>query len=213
MYTNTPPAPESDAVNVLLLDSLNTPKQDQSRVHLEIIDFFKKMQPGTRVAIFMLGSQLRFLQGFTTDTSVLLAKLKGTEPQKDSSFHDRSDQADDAADAQRLAMMMGSFAGAGSTAGAGARAAAQAEVANVGYGERASMTFGKLSTTSHAIWQEFRDAKTSSGFQAPSRLSSFPTCRSARSWQTCTAISAKSKGPPTSSQSPRLLSIPSALKA
>ena len=75
VYTNVPPAPESDSVNVLLLDSLNTEKPDQAYVHQQILNFLKTMPPGVRCAIFMLGSKLRFVQGFTTDTSVLIAAL------------------------------------------------------------------------------------------------------------------------------------------
>src|SRR5208337_1700812 len=99
VYTNVPPAPESDAVNVLLLDSLNTAKQDQSYVHKQILNFLKNMQPGIRVAIFTLGSKLRFVQGFTTDSSVLLAALNdkknGFFTQTNPSFRSRSDVADD----------------------------------------------------------------------------------------------------------------------
>jgi hypothetical protein len=39
VYTNVPPAPEGDAVNVLLLDSLNTDQQDQTFVYHQIISF------------------------------------------------------------------------------------------------------------------------------------------------------------------------------
>jgi hypothetical protein len=65
VYTNVPPAPEGDAVNVLLL------QQDQTYVHGQIMNFLKSMQPGTKVAIFTLSSKLRMVQGFTTDSGVL----------------------------------------------------------------------------------------------------------------------------------------------
>ena len=86
VYTNVPPVPESDSVNVLLLDSLNTPVEDQSYVHKQIMDFLKTMEPGTRTAIFLLGSKLRFVQGFTTDTALLSAALndKKNGPEKES---------------------------------------------------------------------------------------------------------------------------------
>ena len=142
VYTNTPPAPQGDAVNVLLLDSLNTPQQDQARVHRQILDFFKKMQPGTQVAIFTLGSKLRFVQGFTSDPAVLLAALQdkrnGIEPQKDAASRDRSDTADDAADVARLQMMQAA------PAAIEALQQAQADNANFAQGARASMTFQAL---------------------------------------------------------------------
>ena len=85
VYTNVPPAPESDSINVLLLDALNTDKEDQIYVHNQIIHFLKTMQPGTRVAIFTLAGKLRMVQGFTTDTSVLRDALNnpknGVTPQ------------------------------------------------------------------------------------------------------------------------------------
>jgi len=85
VYTNVLPVPESDSVNVLLLDSLNTPVEEQNYVHKQILNFLKTMEPGTRTAIFLLGSKLRFVQGFTTDTSLLSAALnnKKNEPEKE----------------------------------------------------------------------------------------------------------------------------------
>ncbi len=85
VYTNVPPAPLNDSVNVLLLDSLNTDPQDQEYVHQQIMEFLKTMQPGTQTAIFMLGSQLRFVQGFTADAGVLAAALndKNSQPRKE----------------------------------------------------------------------------------------------------------------------------------
>ena len=139
-YTNAPPAPHGDSVNVLLLDTLNTAQQDQAYVHHEITDFLKKMRPGTRVAIFALGSKLRYVQGFTTDTSVLLAALNdkrnGAAAVKPAGTRDRSDQADDKADMARLTMMQSN--------GVGALEAAQADMAAIDFGARAAITFEAL---------------------------------------------------------------------
>ncbi len=79
------------------------------------MDFLTHMQPGTRVAIFMLGSQLRFVQGFTTDTSALIAALNdkqnGMKVEKNHAARSRSDEADDAAEvAQLQAMQTSPFA-------------------------------------------------------------------------------------------------------
>jgi VWFA-related protein len=137
-YTNAPLATVGDSVNVLLLDTLNTPQQDQAYVHSEIVDFLKKMQPGTRIAIFALGSKLRYVQGFTTDTSVLLAALndkeKGPAPVKRST--DRGDAADNAADLERLTMMQ--------STGVGYLREALADQGSFDLGARASMTFEAL---------------------------------------------------------------------
>lgn len=144
VFTNVPPAPESDAVNVLLLDSLNTRKQDQSFVHKQILDFLKGMQPGTRVAIFMLGSKLRFVQGFTADTSLLLASLNDKRnslaPQSDPSSRSRDDNQEDNEHIARMIAMNNGH----STGGVEAIAASQRDFAEFQYGDRAAMTLQAL---------------------------------------------------------------------
>ncbi len=75
-YTNLPPYPESSAVNVLLLDALNTPIGDQMRVRRKMIDFLGTVKPGTRLAIFTLGTQLRIVTQFTSDPAALVSLLK-----------------------------------------------------------------------------------------------------------------------------------------
>ena len=75
VYTNFPLTQKADSVNVLLLDALNTPSNDQSFVHSQMLKYLKTLPPNTRVAIFTLASRLRMLQGITTDSSLLLASL------------------------------------------------------------------------------------------------------------------------------------------
>jgi VWFA-related protein len=110
VYTNVPPAPESDAVNVLLIDTLNTDKQDQTYIRAQILDFLKKMQPGIRVAVFVLGGKLRMVQGFTADSAAVrnaVNNLKdGVSPESESSVtRTFQDKADDVEDKKRLAMI------------------------------------------------------------------------------------------------------------
>ena len=81
VFSNLPLVKTGDAANVLLLDSLNTPLPDQSYVRVEMLKYIKEIQPGTRLAIFTLGTHLRFVQGFTTDASVLAAALNGKKTQ------------------------------------------------------------------------------------------------------------------------------------
>ncbi|WP_162601584.1 VWA domain-containing protein [Occallatibacter savannae] len=71
VYTNVPPAPEDDAVNVLLLDSLNTPPQMISYARNQILNYLDHVKPGTRIAIFALNKNLSIVQGFTSDAAVL----------------------------------------------------------------------------------------------------------------------------------------------
>jgi len=144
VYTNVPPVPENDSVNVLLLDSLNTEKADQAYVHQQILNFLKTMPPGVRCAIFMLGSKLRFVQGFTTDTSVLTAALNdkknGVSPEKDSSSRSRSDAQADKDRIDTMVMMSNGHM----TAGIGAIEEAQTEIGDFQYARRTAMTLEAL---------------------------------------------------------------------
>lgn len=79
VYTNYPLTKSQDAANVLLLDTLNTPPQDQAYVRGQMIKYLKTLKPGSRMAIFSLGSRLRILQGFTGDPSNLLFALNDKE--------------------------------------------------------------------------------------------------------------------------------------
>jgi VWFA-related protein len=151
VYTNVPPAPESDAVNVLLLDTLNTRKQDQSYVKQQILNFLKNMPPGIRVAIFTLGSKLRFVQGFTTDTTELIAALNdkknGVSPEKDPSSHSREDTQDDKDLIAKKIMMLGGH----SDGGVEAIEQSQRDFADFQYAQRTTMTLEALDALSHYL--------------------------------------------------------------
>jgi VWFA-related protein len=74
-FTNYSPVPAGGALNVLLLDTLNTPMNDQSYVRGEMLKYLKTPHPGTRMAIFGLNMNLVLLQGFTSDPEVLWAAI------------------------------------------------------------------------------------------------------------------------------------------
>jgi VWFA-related protein len=139
VYNNVPPAPESDSVNVLLLDTLNTDRQDQAYVHQQMVNFLKTMQPGLRVAVFVLGSKLRMVQGFTTDSSVLSNavndKKNGLKMESDMSVtRSLQEKFEDIEDKQRLADMQMS------AAGLEALAASQAAFVDYKADQRVAMT-------------------------------------------------------------------------
>jgi VWFA-related protein len=71
IFTNWTPTPPNSAVNILLLDTLNTPLQDQSFVHDQLKQYIKTAKPGARIAIFGLTTHLNLLQGFTSDPELL----------------------------------------------------------------------------------------------------------------------------------------------
>jgi VWFA-related protein len=70
-YTDYTPVAPSGALNILLLDALNTPMKDQSFVRNQLQDYVKHADPGTRIAIFGLSTNLIMLQGFTSDPATL----------------------------------------------------------------------------------------------------------------------------------------------
>ncbi len=75
-WSNLPAYSKSSAVNVLLLDALNTGVSDQLRVRQKMIDYLAAVKPGTPLAIFALSSQLRLVTDFTTDPAALAKELK-----------------------------------------------------------------------------------------------------------------------------------------
>lgn len=77
-YTNVPQAPASSAVNVLLLDGLNTPLMDQVEVRRQMLKYLATVEPGTMMAVFTLTSKLRMVQGFTSKSDDLVAAVKST---------------------------------------------------------------------------------------------------------------------------------------
>ena len=151
LYTNLPASPVVDSVNVVLIDKLNTPLQDQVHVHRQILDFLQKMKPGTKIAIFVMGKKLRLIQGFTSDSAQLQAALNdpknGDIPEKTDASRSRQDDADDQDQADMHAIMMGGSQGRNGTGysrSRGSLAAGQASIAGNQAGERVMMTLTGL---------------------------------------------------------------------
>ncbi len=79
VFTNYTPTPGSGSLNILLLDSLNTPMADQTFSHDQVLKYLNEARPGTRMAIFGLTTHLRLLQGFTSDPDLLRAVMNGKQ--------------------------------------------------------------------------------------------------------------------------------------
>lgn len=77
MFTNFSGAPETGALNILLFDKLNTPMDAQTEVRDQVLKYLKEAPPGTRTAIFSLTTELKLLQGFTSDPELLRALVEG----------------------------------------------------------------------------------------------------------------------------------------
>ena len=83
-YTNFTEQQPNSAVNVVLLDILNTPQQDQQYARKQMIEFLRELPPGQRIALFVLGTKLRMIQGFSGSSDRLVeaaqAILSNTSP-------------------------------------------------------------------------------------------------------------------------------------
>ncbi len=71
VFTNETSAPANGALNILLLDTLNTSMPDQAFVRQQLLNYLEKEKPGTNVAIFGLNTRLILLQDFTSDHETL----------------------------------------------------------------------------------------------------------------------------------------------
>jgi len=70
-FTNYDPVPNESAATVFLLDALDTPVQAQMYLREQMIAYMKTVPAGTKIAIFQLDTQMRMIQGFTSDQEVL----------------------------------------------------------------------------------------------------------------------------------------------
>ncbi len=71
VYTNIPSYKPDRALNVILLDGLNTAMPNQAYVRDQMIRYLERMPDDRPVAVYTLGTKLRLLQDFTTDREML----------------------------------------------------------------------------------------------------------------------------------------------
>jgi VWFA-related protein len=71
VYSNVARFSASSALNVLLLDALNTNLPHQAYVRDQMIRYLQKMPEGQPMAVYMLSTKLRLLQDFTDDPEAL----------------------------------------------------------------------------------------------------------------------------------------------
>ena len=62
-------------VTAIVIDTLNTLPEDQVAVKAQVMQYLRALAPNTRVAVYMLGSNLRILHDFTDDLEALRARL------------------------------------------------------------------------------------------------------------------------------------------
>jgi VWFA-related protein len=62
-------------VTAIVIDTLNTLPEDQVAVKAQVMQYLRALAPNTRVAVYMLGSNLQILHDFTDDLHALRARL------------------------------------------------------------------------------------------------------------------------------------------
>jgi VWFA-related protein len=75
-FTNIPALQIAGPLNILLLDSLNTPPQNVADAQDRLLKFVHNAPQGTAMAVFALGGQLSLIQGFSTDTALIAQAIK-----------------------------------------------------------------------------------------------------------------------------------------
>jgi VWFA-related protein len=79
VFTNRPGLSGVEAprnITALVLDSLNTAPQEGVLARAQMMRYLRALAPQTRVAIYVMGTQLRVLHDFTADAASLRAKLE-----------------------------------------------------------------------------------------------------------------------------------------
>jgi VWFA-related protein len=71
-YRNVP-VQVPNAVNIILLDTLNTQTQDQGEARRHLVSFLRAMPKGRQVALYGLDTKLHLIQDFTGSSDVLIA--------------------------------------------------------------------------------------------------------------------------------------------
>ncbi|WP_158824054.1 VWA domain-containing protein, partial [Granulicella sp. S156] len=71
IFTDYTSAPPNGTLNILLLDTLNTPLKDQGFVRNQLQQYVIHAAPNARIAIFGLTNRLILLQGFSSDPEML----------------------------------------------------------------------------------------------------------------------------------------------
>jgi VWFA-related protein len=81
VFRNAPKFRSASALNVVLLDGLNSNLVEQAYVRVEMVKFLAKLPQGEPIAIYALGKKLYLLQDFTTDLDELKKTIEAFKGQ------------------------------------------------------------------------------------------------------------------------------------
>jgi VWFA-related protein len=79
---NLPHFQSSHALNVILMDSLNTTPMNQAFMRDSMIKFLEKLPDNEPIAVYLLGDKLRLVQDFTTDPALLKQVVRSFKGKK-----------------------------------------------------------------------------------------------------------------------------------
>jgi VWFA-related protein len=149
-YTNFTEREPNRAVDVVLLDVLNTPQQDQQYARKQMIDFLRDLPRGHRIALFVLGTKLRMMQGFSGNSERLVEAAQAILSNTSPFLTTNSQYEDTASDIAYFADMAGAGGGSLGSLKANLMNALDAEV-NAQANMRARMTLDALSSLAGAV--------------------------------------------------------------
>lgn len=81
VFTNIPQFPLGSALNVILMDVLNTPLADQAYARGKLLHYVDNMPPNEPTAVYILGSRLKLVHDFTIDHAALKEAVQATNIQ------------------------------------------------------------------------------------------------------------------------------------
>jgi len=146
VFTNVPRYETRNALNVLLLDALNTTLPHQAYVRYEMIKYLEKMPERQPVAVYILGSRLSLLQDFTSDPQVLKRIVKNLK-------HETSPLLDNPAGGPPPEILPAGLADSGAVSEQAQQLLAQFEQERTAFQTdiRVSQTLNALNAISHSL--------------------------------------------------------------
>ena len=76
VVTNIPRYKTTDALNVILLDGLNTAVPRQAYMRNKLVELLERLPGDQPIAVYTLGSRLQLIQDFTTDPGLLMQAVE-----------------------------------------------------------------------------------------------------------------------------------------
>lgn len=88
VHTNFVPVPKDRVTNILLFDVINMSSQDLVSARAELLRTVQNLPAGQQFALFIMGSRLHMIQGFTWDKNVMIAATKEVQTNAHPAYSD-----------------------------------------------------------------------------------------------------------------------------